>query len=80
MGCAVPFKHLLFGPRPPLSFVTSSVNMMADAMIPCMMLLLGSVLHKGPGTGKVPVKVILGILGMRQIVIPFLGAPSEPSL
>ena len=73
VGCAPPIKGLLFGADPPLSFLTDSLNVMADAMIPSMMLVLGSVLHKGPGSGKVPFKVMLGILGMRQIVIPFLG-------
>ena len=46
---------------------------MAAAMIPSMMLVLGSVLHKGPGSAKVPIKIILGVLGVRQILIPFLG-------
>lgn len=73
VGCAPPIKGLLFGADPPLSFLTDSLDVMADAMIPSMMLVLGSVLHKGPGSGKVPFKVMLGILGMRQIVIPFLG-------
>lgn len=73
VGCAAPVKGLLFGPDPPLNFLTDSLDIMAGAMIPCMMLVLGSVLHKGPGSGQVPWKVILGILGMRQIVIPFLG-------
>ena len=46
---------------------------MAAAMIPSMMLVLGSVLHKGPGSARVPKRVILGILAVRQIVIPLLG-------
>ena len=73
VGCAAPIKGLLFGEDPPLNFLTDSLDIMAGAMIPSMMLVLGSVLHKGPGSGQVPAKVILGILGMRQIVIPFLG-------
>lgn len=73
VGCARPIKGLLFGADPPLGFLTESLNVMADAMIPSMMLVLGSVLCKGPGTGKVPLNVILGILFMRQIAIPFLG-------
>ena len=46
---------------------------MAAAMIPSMMLVLGSVLHKGPGSARVPKRVILGILTVRQIAIPLLG-------
>ena len=53
---------------------------MAAAMIPSMMLVLGSVLHKGPGTAKVPVKIILGVLAVRQILIPLLGTCTWPLL
>ena len=74
VGCASPIKNLLFGEDPPLEFLTESLNTMAAAMIPSMMLVLGSVLHKGPGSAKVPIKIILGVLGVRQILIPFLGA------
>ncbi len=78
VGCASPVKNLLFGEDPPLEFVTESLNTMAAAMIPSMMLVLGSVLHKGPGSAKVPIKIILGVLGVRQILIPFLGASLYP--
>lgn len=80
MGCASPIKGLLFGPDPPLEFLTESLNTMAAAMIPSMMLVLGSVLHKGPGTAKVPVKIILGVLAVRQILIPLLGTCTWPLL
>ncbi|KAL0019914.1 hypothetical protein WJX77_007779 [Trebouxia sp. C0004] len=73
VGCASPIKNLLFGEDPPLEFLTESLNIMAAAMIPSMMLVLGSVLHKGPGSAKVPIKIILGVLVVRQILIPFLG-------
>ena len=78
VGCASPIKNLLFGEDPPLQFLTESLNTMAAAMIPSMMLVLGSVLHKGPGSAKVPIKIILGVLGVRQILIPFLGASLYP--
>ena len=76
VGCARPIKGLLFGADPPLGFLTDSLSVMGDAMIPSMMLVLGSVLCKGPGAGRVPLNVILGILFMRQIAIPFLGGPN----
>lgn len=73
VGCTAPVKDLLFGPDPPLGFFSESLSIMAGAMIPSMMLVLGSVLHKGPGSAKVPKRVILGILAVRQIIIPMLG-------
>ena len=73
VGCVTPVKDLLFGEDPPLGFFTESLSIMAGGMIPSMMLVLGSVLHKGPGSAKVPKRVIFGILATRQIIIPILG-------
>lgn len=73
VGCTAPIKGLLFGADPPLGFLTQSLDTMAGAMIPSMMLVLGSVLHKGPGSAKLPVKTIVGVLAARQILIPMLG-------
>ena len=73
VGCVTPIKDLLVGDDPPLGFFTESLSIMAGGMIPSMMLVLGSVLHKGPGSAKVPKRVIFGILAVRQIIIPILG-------
>ena len=73
VGCVTPVKELLFGEDPPLGFFTESLSIMAGGMIPSMMLVLGSVLHNGPGSAKVPKRVIFGILATRQIIIPILG-------
>lgn len=73
VGCVTPVKDLLVGDDPPLGFFTESLSIMAGGMIPSMMLVLGSVLHKGPGSAKVPKRVIFGILAVRQIIIPILG-------
>lgn len=73
VGCTAPIKDLLFRADPPLGFFSDSLSIMAGAMIPSMMLVLGSVLHKGPGSAKVPKRVILGILAVRQVIIPILG-------
>jgi len=42
-------------------------------MIPCMMIVLGAVLHKGPGSVNVPTRLIVGISAFRLIIIPLLG-------
>ena len=44
-------------------------------MIPCMMLVLGAVLHKGPGSVNVPTRLIAGVSAFRLIIIPLLGKP-----
>lgn len=73
MGCIPWAKGLLFGSGAPLGFVTDCLDRFASAMIPCMMLILGAVLHKGPGTGSLPPRVILGVLISRQLIVPALG-------
>ena len=40
-------KALLVGPDAPLAFLMDALKMLAAPMIPCMMLVLGAVLHKG---------------------------------
>ena len=42
-------------------------------MIPCMMIVLGAVLHKGPGSVDVPARLIVGVSAFRLIIIPLLG-------
>ena len=43
-------------------------------MIPCMMMVLGAVLHKGPGSVNVPPRLIVGVSAFRLIIIPLAGA------
>jgi predicted permease len=42
-------------------------------MIPCMMMVLGAVLYKGPGGANVPSRLILGVAAVRLLLIPCLG-------
>ena len=39
-----------------------------------MMLALGSVLHKGPGSTKVHVSIILSLIAIRLVILPAAGA------
>jgi predicted permease len=43
-------------------------------MIPCMMMVLGAVLYKGPGRANVAPRLILGVAFVRLLLIPLLGA------
>lgn len=42
-------------------------------MIPCMMMVLGAVLYKGPGSANIPARLIWGVASLRLILIPLLG-------
>lgn len=42
-------------------------------MIPCMMMVLGAVLHKGPGSVNVAPRLIVGVTAIRLIIIPLAG-------
>ena len=50
-----------------------SWQVLGAPMIPCMMMVLGAVLHKGPGSAQVPARLILGVSAFRLIIIPLTG-------
>eukprot|EP00850_Spirogloea_muscicola_P025974 SM005039S17817 [mRNA] locus=s5039:1:624:- [translate_table: standard] len=52
VGATPPAKAALFGPRAPLGFVTDSMGLMAAALVPCVMLVLGGNLAAGPGAAS----------------------------
>lgn len=49
-------------------------------MIPCMMMVLGAVLYKGPGRANVAPRLILGVAFVRLLLIPLLGARPPAAL
>eukprot|EP00897_Mesotaenium_endlicherianum_P001145 jgi/Mesen1/11030/ME000098S10424 len=66
-------KKLLFGENAPFLFVTDSFTILAGAMIPCIMLVLGGNLIAGPGKGELGVRGIVGISVARLVVLPVVG-------
>ena len=48
-------------------------QMLGAAMIPCMILVLGAVLYKGPGQADVSVRTIAVVCTARLILLPLLG-------
>ncbi|KAK9806873.1 hypothetical protein WJX72_005741 [[Myrmecia] bisecta] len=73
IGCTPWLKALFFGDNAPLAVFTDSADMFGQAMIPSILLVLGAVLCKGPGQGKLPVGLVVGVVVMRLIIIPALG-------
>ncbi|XP_039067494.1 protein PIN-LIKES 1-like [Hibiscus syriacus] len=51
----------------------TTVNLLGEAAIPCLTLILGANLLRGLNGSEVSLSVIIGILAVRNIVMPLLG-------
>ena len=71
--CISVLKDTIFGEAAPLGFLSQAITIMSGGMIPCMMLLLGSGLSKGPGNSGLPLRVIVGTVFIRLLVLPAIG-------
>lgn len=71
-------KGLLVGPGAPLAPLMDCLRLLAAPMIPCMMLVLGAVLYKGPGSARLPARLIAGVVALRLLLMPLCGAPDSP--
>ncbi|KAL8217819.1 hypothetical protein R6Q57_021192 [Mikania cordata] len=70
----VPFlKAIMYGDDAPLSFLTDSLNIMAGAMVPSVMLVLGGMMAEGPNESRLGTRTTVGILVARLLVLPMLG-------
>ncbi|KAD2805683.1 hypothetical protein R6Q59_029279 [Mikania micrantha] len=70
----VPFlKSIMYGDDAPLSFLTDSLDIMAGAMVPSVMLVLGGMMAEGPNESRLGTRTTVGILVARLLVLPMLG-------
>lgn len=47
--------------------------MFGDCCIPCLLLMLGATLSKGPGKACPPLRVVAGVAAARLVLMPLLG-------
>ncbi|MED6194168.1 hypothetical protein PIB30_026033 [Stylosanthes scabra] len=73
IGTVPHLKTLFFGYDAPFSFITDSMNILAGAVVPCVMLILGGVLAEGPNESKLGVRTMIGIIVARLVVLPLIG-------
>ncbi|GMH04341.1 hypothetical protein Nepgr_006180 [Nepenthes gracilis] len=73
MGIVPGLKSFVFGEDAPLSFITDSLQIMAGAMVPSVMLILGGVLAEGPSKCKLGLRTTIGIIVVRLLVLPLIG-------
>lgn len=71
-------KGLLVDAGAPLAPLMDCLRLLAAPMIPCMMLVLGAVLYKGPGSARLPARLIAGVVALRLLLMPLCGAPGNP--
>ncbi|KAF3445262.1 hypothetical protein FNV43_RR14956 [Rhamnella rubrinervis] len=66
-------KSIVFGDDAPLSFITDSLEILAEAMVPSVMLVLGGMLAEGPNESNLGRRTTIGIVVARLLVLPFIG-------
>ncbi|KAF5201089.1 Auxin efflux carrier-like protein [Thalictrum thalictroides] len=66
-------KAFVFGADAPLNFITDSLEILAGAMVPCVMLVLGGMMAEGPNDSKLGVRTTIGITVARLLVLPLVG-------
>ncbi|OIT37005.1 PREDICTED: protein PIN-LIKES 2-like [Nicotiana attenuata] len=73
VGMVPHVKAFVFGYDAPLSFITDSLEILAGAMVPSVMLILGGMLAEGPNDSKLGLRTMIGISIARLLVLPLLG-------
>lgn len=66
-------KAIVFGDGAPLSFITDSLEILAEAMVPSVMLVLGGMLAEGPNESNLGRRTTIGIIVARLLVLPLIG-------
>lgn len=73
VGLVPSFKEFVFGDDAPLSFFTDSLEILAGAVVPSVMLILGGMLAEGPNDSRLGLRTTIGIMLARLLVLPLLG-------
>lgn len=73
VGMIPQVKAFVFGIDAPLAFITDSLEILAGAMVPSVMLILGGMLAEGPNESKLGLRTMIGITVARLLVLPLLG-------
>ncbi|MCO5593558.1 hypothetical protein L7F22_047572 [Adiantum nelumboides] len=73
IGATPMLKNLLLAEGAPLSFLTDSMSLLGNAMIPCILLALGGNLEGGPGSSKLGLRTTIAITVTRLFIMPPVG-------
>lgn len=73
VGMVPPLKAFVFAEDALLSFVLDSLDILAGAMVPSVMLVLGGMLAEGPNESKLGMRTTIGIICARLMLLPLAG-------
>lgn len=73
VGLVPAIKYFVFNDDSVVSFITDSLDFMADAMVPSAMLVLGGMLAEGPNESNLGIRTTIGIIVARLLILPLLG-------
>lgn len=66
-------KRLLIGDGAPLQLIYNSLNLLGEATIPCIILILGGNLTQSSRDGKVPSRLLIMVVCVRFVLLPAIG-------
>ncbi|KAK6152856.1 hypothetical protein DH2020_012495 [Rehmannia glutinosa] len=73
VGMVPPIKSVVYGDDAALLFITDSLEILAGAMVPSVMLILGGMLAEGPNESRLGIRTTIGIMVARLLVLPLVG-------
>ncbi|XP_061341726.1 protein PIN-LIKES 3-like [Gastrolobium bilobum] len=73
IGVVPQVRNFMIGNNAPLHVIDDSVNMLGEAAIPTITLIMGANLLRGLKGASTPVWTIIGIIGVRYILLPIFG-------
>ncbi|PKA63504.1 hypothetical protein AXF42_Ash005399 [Apostasia shenzhenica] len=73
VGMVPIFRDFVFGSDAPLSFFTDSLEILAGAVVPSVMLILGGMLAEGPNDSSLGIRTTAGIIVARLLILPCIG-------
>ncbi|KMZ76512.1 Auxin efflux carrier protein-like [Zostera marina] len=73
VGLVPTLRNFVFGTNAPLAFFNDSLDILAGAVVPFVMLILGGMLAEGPNHSQIGIRTIIGITVARLLVLPLIG-------
>ncbi|XP_022760146.1 protein PIN-LIKES 2-like [Durio zibethinus] len=73
LGIIPQVRTIVFGSDAPLDFITDSMAMISEAMVPAVMLVLGGMLWEGPNESRLGIRTTIGIIVARLLILPLAG-------
>ncbi|KAF8013898.1 hypothetical protein BT93_I1686 [Corymbia citriodora subsp. variegata] len=73
IGVASPIRKLIIGDDAPLRVIYTATDLLGEAAIPCITLIIGANLLRGLKRSNVNPVVIIGVITIRYIVLPLIG-------